>query len=85
MGTRLRIFALGLGALLLLSGGVLVVLADQERQAAVAQAQQNVDDLERSLADSRRSNLLLAEALSTLRSAIADQEDLLADTAGFLE
>lgn len=81
----MRIFALGLGALLLLGGGALVVLADQEREASIENARQNVADLEESLDDARKTNLSLAEALTTLRSAIAAQEDLLADTEGFLE
>lgn len=62
-----------------------MVLADQEREASIEHARQNVADLEQSLDDARRLNLSLAEALTTLRSAIAAQEDLLADTEGFLE
>lgn len=62
-----------------------MVLADQEREASIENARQNVADLEESLDDARKTNLSLAEALTTLRSAIAAQEDLLADTEGFLE
>lgn len=62
-----------------------MVLADQERETSIEHARQNVADLERSLDDAREANLALAEALTTLRSAIADQEALLADTEGFLE
>lgn len=81
----MRIFALGLGTLLLLGGGAIVVVADQERQAAVEQARQNTDDLEQVLDDARRVNLSLAEELTALRSVIAAQENLLADTEGFIE
>lgn len=62
-----------------------MVLADQEREASIEHARQNVAELERSLDDARDANLSLADALTTLRSAIAAQEELLVDTEGFLE
>ncbi|MGM7669172.1 hypothetical protein [Microbacterium sp. A93] len=81
----MRIFTLGLGGLLLLSGVVLVVLADQEREVALEQATRNVVVLEQSLERARAMNLTHAETLTTLRSAIADEQAQLADTEGFLE
>jgi len=81
----MRIFALALGGLLLASGAVLVVLADQERVAAIEHARQNVVVAERALERAREENLSHAEVLTTLRSAIAEQEAQLADTEGFLK
>lgn len=81
----MRIFALGLGGLLLLGGGALVVLADQERQAAVEQADHAVTVLEQRLELEREANLADAETLTALRSAIAEQEAQLASAEGFLE
>lgn len=81
----MRIFALGLGGLLLLGGGVLVVLADQDRQAAVEITRQNIVELEHRVEGARAVNLSVAEALTSLRSAIAEQEKQLAETKGFLE
>ena len=81
----MRILALGLGALLLLGGGTLVVLADLERHAAVQHARESVDELEQRLADARLDKHSLAESLTALRSAIAEQDALLADTDGFFE
>lgn len=81
----MRILALGLGSLLLLGGGTLVVLADQERQAAIDQANQTVSVLEQQLDSHLAENLTDAETLTSLRSAIAEQEAQLADAEGFLE
>lgn len=81
----MRIFALGLGGLLLLSGAVVVVLADQEREAALAQAVQHVEVLEQRLERAREENLSRAEVLTALRSAIVEQERQLADIEGFLK
>lgn len=81
----MRIFALGLGSLLLLGGGALVVLADQERQAAVEQADHAITVLDQRLELEREANLADAETLTALRSAIAEQQAQLASTEGFLE
>ncbi|KDA05017.1 hypothetical protein DC31_03075 [Microbacterium sp. CH12i] len=81
----MRILAFGVGGLLLLGGGALVVLADQEQEAGVERARQNVAELEQDLEDARADNLALAETLTSLRAAIAAQENQVADTEGFLE
>ena len=81
----MRIVTLGLGGLLLLGGGVLVVLADQQRQGAVEQTEMHVRQLEESLERERATNTSRAEVLTELRSAIAEQEKKLADTEGFLQ
>ncbi|MGL3151631.1 hypothetical protein ACSS7Z_14870 [Microbacterium sp. A82] len=81
----MRILALALGALLLVGGGALVVLADQEREAALEQMHQNVAVLDANLERARNENLQRAEQLTALRSAIAEQRAQLADTDGFLE
>ena len=81
----MRILALALGALLLVGGGALVVLADQEREATLEQMQQNVAVLDANLERARTENLQRAEQLTALRSAIAEQRAQLADTDEFLE
>lgn len=81
----MRILALALGALLLVGGGALVVLADQEREATLEQMQQNVAVLDANLERARTENLQRAEQLTSLRSAIAEQRAQLADTDEFLE
>jgi septal ring factor EnvC (AmiA/AmiB activator) len=81
----MRIVAVVLGALLLIGGGVVVVVADEQRQAAVEQAHEEAERAEQRLAEAEAENLDLAERLTALRSAIAELDDSLADTEGFLE
>lgn len=81
----MRIVAVVLGGLLVIGGATLVVVADQQREAAVVQARQGVSDLEQRLEQARADNLSLAEQLTTLRSSVAEQENLLDDTDGFIE
>lgn len=81
----MRWVAFVLGGLLVLGGGALIVIADQERTAAVVQARKAVESAEQRLESARSENLMLAERLTALRSAIADQDDRLAQTEGFLE
>jgi hypothetical protein len=81
----MRIVALTLGCLLLLSGAAIVVLADQEREATLEQTRQSVVVLEQSLERARELNVSSAERLTTLRSAIAEQRAQLADSDGFLK
>lgn len=81
----MRIVALALGGLLLLGGGALVVLADQQRQSAVQEAELHIHQLEQALEDEQAANFSRASVLAELRSAIAEQEKQLADTEGFLQ
>jgi type II secretory pathway component PulJ len=81
----MRIVALVLGGLLLIGGSALVVVADQQRQAAVEQARQAIADLEQRREQALDDNLALAGALTGLRSTIAEQEEQLGDRDGFLE
>lgn len=72
------------GGLLLIGGTVLVVVADQQRVAALAEVRVAVVQAEEELKATRAANYLLAERLTELRSTIAAQETLLSDTTGFL-
>lgn len=72
------------GGLLLIGGTVLVVVADQQRVAALAEVRVAVVQAEEELKATRDANYLLAERLTELRSTIAAQETLLSDTTGFL-
>ena len=72
------------GGLLLIGGTVLVVVADQQRVAALAEVRVAVVQAEEELKATRDANYLLAERLTALRSTIAAQETLLSDTTGFL-
>lgn len=72
------------GGLLLIGGTVLVVVADQQRVAALAEVRVAVVQAEEDLQATRDANYLLAERLTELRSTIAAQETLLSDTTGFL-
>lgn len=72
------------GGLLLIGGTVLVVVADQQRVAALAEVRVAVVQAEEELKATRDANHLLAERLTELRSTIAAQETLLSDTTGFL-
>lgn len=81
----MRIFALALGGLLLIGGGALVVLADQERQAAVAQTQDGIASLDEAIRQAKAVNVLLFDRLAEVRRALAAQEQELADDEGFIE
>lgn len=80
----MRGLAVVAGSLLLIGGTVLVVVADQQRVDALAEARAAVEQAEEQLDATRDANYLLAEQLTALRTAIADQETQLADTTGFL-
>ncbi|MBT2484656.1 MULTISPECIES: hypothetical protein [unclassified Microbacterium] len=81
----MRGLAVVVGSLLLVGGAALVVVADQERTAAVAEVRTQIEQLEQKLEGSRGENLELAEQLTALRSQIAEQGAKLADTTGFLK
>lgn len=80
----MRGLAVVTGGLLLIGGTVLVVVADQQRVAALAEAKAAVVQAEENLEATRDANYLLAERLTALRATIAEQETLLSDTTGFL-
>ena len=80
----MRGLAVVTGGLLLIGGTVLVVVADQQRVAALAEVRVAVVQAEEDLQATRDANYLLAERLTELRSTIAAQETLLSDTTGFL-
>ncbi len=81
----MRTTAFVLGGLLLVAGASAVVLADQQRQQAVAQAREELEDAEARREAARAENLELAGTLTALRVTIAEQQDRLADTEGFLK
>lgn len=80
----MRGVAVVVGGVLLIGGAAMVVLADQQRVDALAEARAAVEQAEDSLQDVRDANYRLAEKLTSLRSRIADQESELADSTGFL-
>ncbi|UYO96516.1 hypothetical protein OED01_13015 [Microbacterium sp. M28] len=81
----MRILSFVLGGVLLLAGAGAVVLADQQRQDAVDQARTQLEDAGARLDSARAANRELAEELAPLRLAVAELEERLADTEGFLE
>lgn len=81
----MRGLAVVVGSLLLVGGATLVVVADQERAAAVAEVRTQIEQLEQELDGTRGENLELAEQLTALRSQIAEQDAKLADTTGFIK
>lgn len=81
----MRAFAFMFGALLLIGGGALVVIADMEREAALQQVRDHTAVLETELSAREEANLSRAETLTELRSRIAGQQGDVADTNGFLE
>lgn len=81
----MRVLSLVFGGLLLIAGVSAVLIADQQRQESVEQARLELEKAEERLAEANAANLDLAEILTSLRSAIAEQEDELADTDGFLK
>jgi septal ring factor EnvC (AmiA/AmiB activator) len=81
----MRVLSFVFGGLLLVVGVSAVLIADRQRQEAVEQARSELERAEERLAEAQTANLELAEILTSLRSAIAEQEDELADTEGFLK
>lgn len=81
----MRGLAVVAGSLLLVGGTVLVVVADQQRQAALDAVRAQVTQTEQRLDEAREDNLELARALTELRSQIAEQDAGIADSTGFLQ
>ncbi|HWS50837.1 MAG TPA: hypothetical protein VN241_07490 [Microbacterium sp.] len=77
--------ALVVGGLLLVGGAGLVVIADQQREAAFEQTRVQAELAARRLSEARDTNYRLAETLTALRSQIAEQDARLNDESGFLE
>lgn len=81
----MRRLAIAVGCLLLFGGVALVGIADQQRAAAVAAVKAEIVRVERALDESNGENLELAARLTALRSEIAEQDQQIADTTGFLQ
>lgn len=81
----MRALAVVTGGLLLVGGTVLLVVADQQRVAALHEARAAVVQAEEQLDATRAENYRLAERLTALRATIAEQDAQLEDTTGFLE
>ena len=81
----MRALAVVTGGLLLVGGTVLLVVADQQRVAALDEARAAVVQAEEQLDATRAENYRLAELLTALRTTIAEQDAQLEDTTGFLE
>ncbi|MGN7966766.1 hypothetical protein ACTJKK_11870 [Microbacterium sp. 22179] len=81
----MRGVAVVVGGLLLIGGATIVVLADQQRAAEVAQLQERVEQTTERLDDIGDDNLGLAARLTALRSQIAEQDAELTDTTGFMQ
>jgi septal ring factor EnvC (AmiA/AmiB activator) len=73
-----------LGGALLIAGASAIALADQQRVDAVEQARAQVERAEERLASAREDERELADQLATLNETIAEQDEELADTEGFL-
>lgn len=85
LGSDMRALAVVTGGLLLVGGTVLLVVADQQRVAALDEARAAVVQAEEQLDATRAENYRLAERLTALRATIAEQDAQLEDTTGFLE
>ena len=81
----MRGVAVVVGGLLLIGGATIVVLADQQRAAEVAQLHERVEQTTERLDDIGDDNLGLAARLTALRSQIAEQDAELTDTMGFMQ
>ncbi|MFF7291475.1 hypothetical protein ACFY9N_02970 [Microbacterium sp. NPDC008134] len=81
----MRGVAVVVGGLLVIGGATVVVLADQQRAAEVAQLHERVEQATERLDDIGDENLSLAAQLTALRSQIAEQDAALTDTAGFMQ
>ena len=73
-----------LGGALLIAGASAIALADQQRVDAVEQARAQVERAEERLATARADERELTDQLATLNATIAEQDEELADTEGFL-
>lgn len=80
----MRGLAVAVGGLLLVGGAVLVVVADQERVAALDAVKAQIVTTEHLFDETRAQNLRLAEQLTALRTRIAEQDAELSDSTGFL-
>lgn len=80
----MRRLAVIVGSLLLVGGGVLVVVADQERQASLDAVRAQIAQVDQRADGAREQNLELAGRLTALRSQIAAQDAALLDATGFL-
>jgi septal ring factor EnvC (AmiA/AmiB activator) len=85
LGSEMRIVAVIVGSVLLLSGGALVVIADQQRVAALEAAKAAGEKTRQELAELDDANADLEETLAALRAQIAEQEKQLADMTGLLQ
>lgn len=81
----MRGVAVVVGGLLVIGGATVVVLADQQRAAEVAQLHERVEQTTEHLDDIGDENLSLAAQLTALRSRIAEQDAALSDTTGFMQ
>jgi septal ring factor EnvC (AmiA/AmiB activator) len=79
-----RVASVMLGGALLIAGASAIALADQQRVDAVEQARAQVERAEERLASAREDERELADQLATLNETIAEQDEELADTEGFL-
>lgn len=80
----MRGWAVAIGGLLLVGGAALVVVADQQRAAEVAEIEQRVEVVSARLDQIADDNMDLARQLTRLRSQIALQDAAIADETGFL-
>lgn len=80
----MRGWIIAVGGVLLVGGGVLVVVADQQRAAEVAEIEHRVAVVSEQLDQIGDDNMDLARRLTRLRSQISVQDDRIADTTGFL-
>lgn len=81
----MRVIAVIVGGLLLIGGGVLVAVADQQRVAALEDTKAAVEELRQEFETTQDENAELDEVLATLRSQIAEQEKQFVDTTGLLQ
>lgn len=80
----MRVIAVIAGGLLVAGGAVLVVVADQQRVDALAEAKAAVVRAQERLDEASDRAELLAGQLTALRSLIAEQDAQIADATGFL-
>ncbi|KNY07931.1 hypothetical protein [Microbacterium sp. GCS4] len=80
----MRVIAVIAGGLLVVGGTVLVVVADQQRVDALAEAKAAVIRAQERLDEAQDRTELLAAQLTALRSTIAEQDAQIADATGFL-
>jgi hypothetical protein len=81
----MRGLAVAVGGLLLVGGAVVVVVADQERVAALDAVKAQIVTTEHLFDEARAQNLRLAEQLTALRARIAEQDAQISDSTGFLQ